>query len=70
MTCIDGVLYVFISKHDYPWRNKSLTDNRQTAADASIIKSTDHGVTWTRSVLDNYVSPMFPGRRFGAPFLH
>lgn len=22
---IDGVLYIFVSKHDYPWRNKSLT---------------------------------------------
>jgi hypothetical protein len=68
ITCIEGVLYVFVSKHDYPWRNKSLTDHRQTAADASIINSLDHGRTWTRTAKANYFEPMFPGRRFGAPF--
>jgi hypothetical protein len=68
ITCIDGVIYVAISKHDYPWRNKQLTDLRQTAADASIIKSVDHGLHWTRSSIENYAHPMFPGRRFGAPF--
>lgn len=68
ITCIDGVIYVAISKHDYPWRNKHLIDMRQTAADASIIKSVDHGLHWTRSAADNYARPMFPGSRFGAPF--
>ena len=68
ITCIDGSLYVFVSKHDYPSRNKSLQDHRQTAADASIIRSTDHGRTWTRSARENYNAPMFPGRSFGAPF--
>jgi len=68
ITCIDGVIYVAISKHDYPWRNKHLIDMRQTAADASIIKSVDHGKHWTRSAADNYARPMFPGSRFGAPF--
>src|SRR5262249_15165580 len=33
ITCIDGVIYVAVSKHDYPSRNKQLTDMRQTAAD-------------------------------------
>jgi hypothetical protein len=41
---------------------------RQTAALASIIKSADHGLHWTRSAADNYARPMFPGSRFGAPF--
>src|SRR5262249_6381591 len=68
ITCIDGVIYVAVSKHDYPSRNKQLTDMRQTAADASIIKSVDHGLHWTRSSIENYAHPMFPGRRFGAPF--
>jgi hypothetical protein len=68
ITAIDGALYVFVSEHDYPWRNKSLKDNRQTAADSSIIKSTDHGLSWTRTAKENYFAPMFPGRRFGAPF--
>jgi len=44
ITCIDGVIYVAISKYDYPWRNKKLIDMRQTAADASIIKTIDHGL--------------------------
>ncbi|HEY2471518.1 MAG TPA: hypothetical protein VGI45_27260 [Terracidiphilus sp.] len=68
ITAIDGALYVFVSKHDYPWRNRNLKDNRQTAADSSIIKSTDHGLSWTRTAKENYFDPMFPGRRFGAPF--
>jgi hypothetical protein len=68
ITCVDDALYIFVSKHDYPWRNKSLKDNRQTAADASIIRSTDHGLTWTRRAQENYDAPMFPGRSFGAPF--
>ncbi|MDR0845528.1 MAG: DUF4185 domain-containing protein, partial [Tannerella sp.] len=68
ITCIDGILYMFVSRHDYPWRNHALTDNRQTAQDGSIIKSTDHGKTWFRSARENSESPMFPGRRFAAGF--
>jgi hypothetical protein len=68
ITCVDGILYIAVSKHDYPWRDKKLIDMRQTAAEASIIKSVDHGLHWTRSAAENYVHPMFPGSRFGAPF--
>src|SRR2546422_6639655 len=59
ITCIDGVIYVAVSKHDYPWRNKQLIDMKQTAADASIVKSVDHGLHWTRSAAENYARPMF-----------
>jgi len=44
---------------------------RQTAANASLIKSTDRGRTWTRSAQMNYDHPLRPGRRFAAPdFVH
>jgi hypothetical protein len=65
--CIDGVLYWVIARHRYgqesgdPYR-------RQTAHNASIIKSVDRGRTWTRSARLNYRSPMFPGRRFATPY--
>jgi hypothetical protein len=65
--CIDGVLYWVVARHKYgeqsgdPYR-------RQTAQNASIIKSTDFGRTWTRSAQMNYDAPMFPGRRFATPY--
>ncbi|MDR3260936.1 MAG: DUF4185 domain-containing protein [Tannerella sp.] len=68
ITCIDGILYMFVSRHDYPWRNHKLVDNRQTACDGSIIKSIDHGKTWTRTAEENTRNPMFPGRRFASGF--
>jgi hypothetical protein len=69
LTCIDGVLYLIVGRHNY-WHCKNPVDKRfrQTAANASIIKSLDHGKTWTRPAIDNYNSPLFPGSRFGAPF--
>lgn len=65
LTCIDNVLYLAIGRHrsiDTPkgWR--------QFAMNASIIKSSDHGLTWLRTARENYEKPMFPGQRFGAPF--
>jgi hypothetical protein len=42
---------------------------RETSANASLLKSTDFGRTWTRSAQDNMGSPMFPGARFPAPYL-
>ena len=68
MSCIDGVLYLFVSRHDYngestldPWR-------RQDTRNASLIKSSDHGITWSRTAIENYKNPMFPGTRFSTPF--
>jgi hypothetical protein len=66
-SCIDGVLYWVVARHKYgeqsgdPYR-------RQTAQNASIIKSVDYGRTWTRPAQVNYDAPMFPGRRFATPY--
>jgi hypothetical protein len=69
ITCVDGVLYLAISRHDYPTTHKPPpADEVQTATDSSIIKSTDYGKTWSGSEEQNRLHPMFPGRRFGAPF--
>ena len=65
--CIDGVFYAFVSRNIYGSDSHDpLT--RQTAMNASLIKSTNHGRTWTRSARENYERPMWPGGLFGAPF--
>ena len=65
--CIDGVFYAFVSRNTYG--NESHDPLlRQTAVNSSLIKSTDRGLTWTRSAAENYAQPMWPGPRFGAPF--
>ena len=65
--CIDGVFYAFVSRNTYGSDSHDpLT--RQTAANASLIKSTDRGRTWTPSAQQNYERPMWPGGQFGAPF--
>lgn len=65
---IDGTLYWVIARHKYP-ENSEVKGLRQSAANASIIKSTDYGKTWTRSAKENYDSPMFPGSNFATPYL-
>jgi hypothetical protein len=64
LACIDGVLYMSVSRHlnpDYaPWI--------QQTWDASIIKSSDHGDTWTSAIAPNLNESMFPGRNFSTPF--
>lgn len=37
---------------------------RQTAVNCSLIKSTDHGRTWTRSAAKNEARPMWPAGAF------
>lgn len=65
--CIDGVFYAFVSRNTYGSDSHDpLT--RQTAVNASLIKSIDRGRTWTRSAQENYDHPMWPGSSFGAPF--
>ncbi len=67
---LDGVLYLAISRHKYG------TDSgdpamRQKADRASIVKSSDGGVTWAPSGPECYEKPMFTSPRFGTPyFLH
>ena len=65
--CIDGVFYAFVSRNTYGSDSHDPL-NRQTARNASLIKSTDRGRTWTPGAQQNYASPMWPGGDFGAPF--
>jgi hypothetical protein len=63
LVAVDGVLYLAVSQHshagDYP-------DNIQRVYDASIVKSTDHGKTWSGK--PRVGQPMFPTSRFATPF--
>jgi hypothetical protein len=68
--CIDGIFYGFVVRNIYGHKSKDPL-MRQTSFNASLIKSADHGKTWTRSAQENYDSPMWPGSRFGGPgFFH
>jgi hypothetical protein len=62
---IDGVLYMSIGMDRYVDDGYG---GRQTRINASIIKSDDHGLHWTRPMKQNLDSPMFPGMRFATPF--
>jgi hypothetical protein len=64
---VDGVIYYVVSRHLYGEKTGD-PGMRQTAGNASIIKSTDEGKTWTRAVKENSERPMFPGRRFATPY--
>jgi hypothetical protein len=63
--CLNGTLYMVVGRHMYTDSNYG---NRQSAINASIVKSTDKGLTWTRTATENYNSPMFPGMRFSTPY--
>ena len=65
--CIDGVFYAFVSRNAYGSESGDYW-LRQTAFNSSLIKSTDRGLTWSRSATENYKHPMWPGPAFGAPF--
>lgn len=60
---VDSVIYWVIARHKYG-DNSGDPKKRQTASNASIIKSYDLGKTWTRGAKENYDDPMFPGNRF------
>jgi hypothetical protein len=64
---VDGVLYWVVSRHTYG-ETSGDPNRRQTATNASIIKSVDHGRTWVRSAKENYQNPLFAGRRFATPY--
>jgi hypothetical protein len=64
---IDGALYLAVARHLYGDDSGDLY-RRQTAQNASIIRSADLGKTWTRTAQENYDKPMFPGRRFATPY--
>lgn len=64
---LDGALYWVVARHLYG-DDSGDPYKRQTAQNASIIRSTDFGKTWTRTAQKNYDAPMFPGRRFATPY--
>jgi hypothetical protein len=61
MISVDGVLYLGVSQHSSAY---AYGDGVQRTYDASIIKSTDHGRTWTCKRRE----PMFPSPRLSTPF--
>lgn len=66
MTCIDGVLYLSVSRHWYWQRPVVQPFDIQETADASIVKSEDHGKTWSQT--PQIGKAMFPGHAFSTPF--
>jgi hypothetical protein len=62
---IDGTLYMSIGMDRYVDADYG---GRQTRVNASIIKSKDHGLNWSRPMRQNRDQPMFPGMRFATPF--
>jgi hypothetical protein len=73
LTCVDGVLYLSVSRQltcptepNGTWEGRSSPFPIQETWDASIVKSTDHGRTW--SLAPKLRQAMFPGRSFSTPF--
>jgi len=62
LACIDGVLYLAASRNRYVDQGAF---NIQQVWDSSIIKSTDHGKTW--SPAPQLGQAMFPGHTFSNP---
>jgi hypothetical protein len=65
--CVDGVLYMFVTRCQYPEQSGD-AHHRHIFQNSSIIKSMDKGRTWTRTAKESYERPMFPGIKFGAPY--
>lgn len=71
LTCVNGVLYLAVSRHWYDGVGDTSGDSAhhfwvQETWDASIVKSTDHGLTWSPAPKLGHA--MFPGRVFSNPF--
>lgn len=64
---IGGSLYLVVGRHKYGEKSGD-PQKRQTAVNASLIRSSDGGKTWTRTAKENYDNPMFPGPRFATPY--
>jgi hypothetical protein len=64
ITSIDGTLYLILAQDTYKDSNNR---GRETARNATIIKSTDHGKTWSGSEQQSVQHPIFPGERFATP---
>jgi len=71
--CIDGVIYAFVAENWYGNQNAYGGDSldpkiRQTVNNMSLIKSTDKGLTWSRSMRENALHPMWTDKRFSTAF--
>jgi hypothetical protein len=71
LICVDGVLYLAVSRHYYDGVGDTSSDSAhhfwiQETWDASIVKSSDHGKTWSEAPKLGHA--MFPGRVFSNPF--
>jgi hypothetical protein len=66
ITCVDGVLFLSVSRHGYSITNPYLPYPIQETWDASIVKSEDKGLTW--STAPELGQSMFPGRTFSTPY--
>ena len=64
--CIDGIFYAFVVRNVYGNKSKDPL-RRQTSFNASLIKSSDHGLNWTRGAKENYDQPMWPGHDSARP---
>lgn len=66
LACIGGVLYLAVSRHHYMNDNFPI----QQTWDATIVKSTDHGESWSAAppTGEPFDTPMFPGHTFSTPF--
>jgi len=73
LTCVDGVLYMSVSRHltcptepNGKWEGRWSPFWIQETWDSSIIKSADHGKTWSPTPQLGHAT--FPGRAFSTPF--
>lgn len=82
MISVNGTLYMVVARQTGAGTN-AYPQGLQVSEDASIIKSTDHGRTWSNAfgkvndpngaappynATTGHVLAMFPGTRFSAPF--
>ena len=63
LVSVDGVLYLGVSQHSSAY---AYADNIQRTYDARIIKSADHGLTWSDKA--SLGEGTFPTLRFASPF--
>ena len=70
---IDGVFYAFVAQNWYGNQNAYGGNTpdpylRQTVNNMSLIKSTDKGLTWTRTMAANAKQPMWTNNLFSTAF--
>jgi hypothetical protein len=61
IACVDGVLYLSVSRHGSPFSEVHI----QETWDASIVKSSDYGQTWSET--PRLGQATFPGHTFSTP---